>query len=116
MAKRSAGTLDRRITIERKQATSTNAFNEEVVSWSPFLTVWAARHDVSDGEKLAAGSIGSFLRTRFVIRATSLSRSVTPVDRISYAGAVWNIHGVKEADRGDMRGRFIEITAVKEGL
>lgn len=113
MARRNAGTLDRMITIQRHQVVEVNEFNEEVWDWLDFITVRASRRDVSDGEKFAAGQVGSSLRTRFVIRASADADTVTPMDRVSYDGSVWNIQGVKEADHGDLRGRFIEITAVR---
>lgn len=105
-----AGDLDRRITIERFTSTK-NEFNEPVETWAPLATVWAQRKDVSDGEKFAAGQVSSSLRSRFVIRSSSTTKTITPVDRISYDGALWNIHGVKETEQG--RNRFIEITAVR---
>jgi SPP1 family predicted phage head-tail adaptor len=106
-----AGDLDRRIAIER--ATSVpNELNEPVETWVTFITVWAQRKDVSDGEKFAAGQVGSSLRSRFVIRSSAQARTVTPVDRISYSGAIWNIEGVKETPEG--RNRFLEITAVRD--
>ena len=114
-----AGNLDRRITIERFTST-TNAFNEEVKAWLPFITVWASREDVSDGEKVAAGQGGASLRSRFVIRWSDDSQTITPMDRISYGTVpgspeqpvIWSIHGVKETKDG--RRRFIEITAVRD--
>lgn len=105
-----AGKLDRRITIERFTSTR-NDFNELIETWATLATVWAQRKDVSDGEKFAAGQVGSSLRSRFVIRSSSVTKTVTPVDRISYDGALWNIHGLKESAEG--RNRFIEITAVR---
>lgn len=114
MSKRSAGSLDRRIVIERYQQSGTNAFNEPIYSWATLATVWAARQDVSDAETFAAGQVGSSLRTRFVIRSNATTKTVTPTDRISYDGSIWNIKGVKEGDKGDMRGRFIEITSVRD--
>ncbi|MBN7758984.1 phage head closure protein [Nitratireductor aquimarinus] len=113
MAKRSAGSLDRTITVERYQVVGTNDFNEDIREWAGFITVRAARRDVSDGEKFAAGQTGSSLRSRFVIRASTKSKTISPVDRLSYDGGIWNIEGVKEGDQGDMHGRFIEITAVR---
>lgn len=114
MAKRSAGTLDRKITIERHTVVGTNEFNEEIWDWVTLISPRAARRDVSDGEKFAAGQVGSSLRTRFVIRASTQANTVTPVDRVSYDGSIWNILGVKEADMGDLRGKYIEITAVRD--
>ncbi len=106
-----AGSLDRRIVIERFTSVP-NDLNEPVETWATFITVWASRSDVSDGENVAAGQVGSSLRSRFVIRSSAAAKTVTPVDRISYGGGVWNIHGVKETKDG--RNRFIEITAVRD--
>jgi len=105
-----AQNLDRRIVIERATVTQ-NALNEDVQSWATYATVWAKRTDVSDGEKIAAGQIGAFVMTRFVIRSTTRTRAIKPSDRISYEG-LWSIHGIKEA--ADGRNRFLEITAAKD--
>lgn len=107
----SAGDLDRKITIQR--ATSApNEFNEPVMTWADFKTVRAMRRDVSDGEKLAAGQIGSSLQSRFTVRSSTETRTVTPSDRLVHEGENWNIHGVKEANEG--RFRFIELTCAKD--
>lgn len=105
-----AGELDRRITVQRSTSTP-DAFNEPIETWSDLTTVWARRQDVSDGERFAAGQVGSSLLTRFVVRSSSVSRSITPVDRILHDGTIWNILGAKET--ADGRNRFIEITAVR---
>lgn len=105
-----AGKLDRRITIERV-ASVPNTYNEPVETWSVLITVWAQRKDVSNSEKLAAGEVGSALNSRFVIRSSSITRTVTPVDRINYDQAIWNIQGVKETLEG--QNRFLEITAAR---
>lgn len=107
------GKLDRRITIERFTIT-TNDFNEEVQVWAPFVTVWARRRDGSDVVKteiLGAEQVGAYLLTHFTIRSSAQAKTVTPTDRISYDGRLWNIKGTKESAEG--RNRFIEITAVR---
>lgn len=106
-----AGDLDRRIAIERFSATKDEDFNEDVQSWSTLITVWAGRKDVSDGERFAAGQVGASLMSRFIIRSSTVAKTVTPKDRLNYDGDIWNIHGVKET--ADGRNRFIEITAVR---
>lgn len=103
-----AGKLDRRIVIERA-TTTFDAFNSPVETWAPLLTVWAERKDVSDAEKVSAGQVSSMLMSRFVIRSSVAAKGVTPKDRVSYDGAVWNIFGIKETPHG--RNRFLEITA-----
>lgn len=104
--------LDRRITIERETETGRNEVNEPVLEWVALATVWARRRDASDGEREAAGQVGSTLMSRFVIRSTSTTRTVTPVDRLNYSGGTWNILGLKETEDG--RNRFLEITAIRD--
>lgn len=115
MAIKSGGELDRRIVLQRLLGSEVNAFNEKVSSWTAIGTVWARRRDASDSQKiefLAAGQVGSFIVSRFTVRSSSLSRSITPVDRFLHENRVWQINGVKEADQG--RHRFIEITASRD--
>jgi SPP1 family predicted phage head-tail adaptor len=106
-----AGDLDRRLVFQRA-TTIRDEYNEEVETWVDLAKVWARRRDVSDGEKEAAGQVGSVLVSRFTIRSNPTSRGFRPVDRIRYDGAKWNIQGIKEADEG--RNRFLEITAVRD--
>ncbi|MCK8780557.1 head-tail adaptor protein [Rhizobium sp. NTR19] len=106
--------LDRRITVERVTSVP-NDFNEPVETWAEVATLWARRRDASDTHKIeymAAGQVGSFTVARFTVRSSSVTRTITPVDRIVHEGKVWEIRGVKEADEG--RRRFIEITALKD--
>ena len=114
MAIRGAGDLDRRITLQRATKAS-NEFNEPVDSWGDVATVWSKRRDFSDSQRiefLAAGPVGAFAVTRFTVRSTSVTRAVTPVDRLMHEGAVWQINGVKEVAEG--RRRFLEITASRD--
>lgn len=108
-----AGKLDRRITIERFTSTR-NEFNELVETWATLATVWAQRKDSSDvvkTELLGAEQLSAYLLAHFVIRSSTVTKTVTPVDRINYNGHIWNIKGAKETAQG--RNRFIEITAAR---
>jgi head-tail adaptor len=107
----SIGKLDRRIIVQRATVAD-DGFASEVDSWSDFVAVWAMRRDVSDGEKLATGQVGARLQSRFTVRSSNSTRTITPQDRVSHDGAFWEIVGVKETPDG--RNRFIEITAVKD--
>lgn len=114
MTKIGAGDLDREVTIQRATAT-TNEYNEEILAWADFKTVRAMRRDASDRQRIemmAAGQVGAFQVSRFTIRSTTETRTITPVDRLVHEGKTWAIHGIKEADEG--RYRFLEITAVKD--
>lgn len=109
---RSIGGMDRRVVIQRATEGAQDGFGQPSMTWSTHATVWASRSDVKDAEKVAAGQRDSGLMSRFVVRSTSDTRSVTTQDRLSYDSATWNISGVKET--GDGRNRFIELTAVRD--
>lgn len=97
---------NRRITIRRAVTTNTGLGTTE--SWADLCTVFASREDVSDAERAAAGTEVATLRSRFVIRKTSLVADVGPADSIAHAGLVFDILGVKEVDG---MGLYLEITA-----
>lgn len=101
-----AGRLDRRIVLRRATST-TDAFNEPVLSWATLATVSAKVEPVSDSEQWRAGETLSAKLTRFTIRYSTTVASVDPRDRIQYSGREWDIQGVKELGRR----QFLEITA-----
>lgn len=105
-----AGKLDRRITIERA-TTTTNAFGEAVKTWAPLATVWAHVIDVSDGEVWRAAEVQATITTRFQIRWSPASSTITPLDRVIYQGRTYDINRVKELQRR----RGLEITASARG-
>ena len=100
-----AGSLDRRITLRRKTVTNTGLGTTE--AWADLGTIWAGRRDVSDGEKAAAGTMQSIVAARFVVRSSSLTRTLTPKDALIEGGRTFEITGIKELGRRD----FLEITA-----
>lgn len=100
-----AGSLDRRITIRRKEEENTNLGVTGI--WHDLATVWASRKDVSDGEKAAAGSLQSTVIARFIVRSSSLTRGIVPRDELIEGGQSFEITGIKQIGRRD----FIEITA-----
>lgn len=105
-----AQNLDRSITVRRVVGTP-NELGEIVGGTKQdVLTVRAARQDVSDGEKFAAGGVGGFLTARFIVRSTARTRGIKPTDTLAHDGRVWNLKGIKERDEG--RRRFVELTAV----
>lgn len=73
-------------------------------------TVWAARRDISDGERFKAGQVASELVARFIVRSTDLSRSITPKDMlVQEPGDPLQIVGVKVI----REGALIEITTAE---
>ena len=102
-----AGDLDRRIAIERFTEMR-DPFNNPVKSWHELVTVWAAKTDVSDGERLAAQEVGAEISTRFRIRWSPQVSDIDPKDRVRFEGRIYDIAGVKETGRRE----GLEISAV----
>ncbi len=90
-----AGTLDRRVTIERFTA-MLDAFGGEVKVWAPVATVWANVKPISDGERWRAGEVGATASVRITIR---WGFSVGVEDRMIHDGRIYEIVGVKEIGR-----------------
>ncbi|HEY3694066.1 phage head closure protein [Phenylobacterium sp.] len=103
-----AGDLAWRLQILRKAVTQ-NALNEDVETWPVLATVWASKADVSDGERVRAEAVWASITTRFVIRRSTLTESITPLDRVQCDGRPYNVVGKK--DVGPRREAF-ELTAV----
>jgi SPP1 family predicted phage head-tail adaptor len=101
-----AGRLDRRITIERYSSTI-NDLGEEVGTWAPLATVWAAKSDIRDSERFVAQQVNSTITTRFQIRWLSKIADVNAKDRLSHGGRLYGIVAVKEIGRRE----GLEITA-----
>jgi SPP1 family predicted phage head-tail adaptor len=93
-----AGSLDRRIVIERATAT-TNGFGEAVLTWVPLVEVWAHVMEVPDGEVWRAAEVQATITTRFQIRYNATTKTITPKDRIVYEGKTFDISRIKELQR-----------------
>lgn len=98
--------LDRKITLQRYTWTQ-DEYGAPVQAWTDIATVWAAKRDVSDGERVAAAEVSASITTRFQIRFDSSWSSLNPKDRVVFDGRVYDIWGVKEIGRRE----GFEITA-----
>lgn len=107
-----AGDLDRRIVIERATVTH-NAFNEPVETWATYAPVWAGEEPVSDGERLAAGQVGSWLESRFTFRSSPTTRGIKASDRVQYDEAIWSIVSPPKPTK-DGRNRYLEMKCRKD--
>lgn len=105
-----AGQLDRRVRIERANAGRDNLGGSTDQGWHPLGTYWAERMDASDAERFVAQEHAATRMTRFRIRSTAITRTVTPADRAVHDGDVYEIIGVKETKEG--RNNYIEMTTV----
>lgn len=101
-----AGRFNQRITILRRSS-GVDAFNEPVNTWTTYTTVWSAVTPISDGERLRAGETLAQKASRFVIRYSTVTKTVSPLDRIQFDGAVYDINGLKEISPSE----YLELTA-----
>lgn len=103
-----AGSLNRRIQIQRATKTPDGIGGFEA-EWNDFgPMIYARRQDVSDSERMHADRWDNVLVTRFVIRSTAFGRGITRADRIIHEGVTFGIDGIKEVPGNR---RFLEITA-----
>lgn len=103
------GRLDRRAQFTRSELID-DGLSTRPGPYLPFgPVVHAARHDISDAEKFAAGTVLSTLTARFVIRHTAFTAGIKPSDRFLCDGMEWSIGGIKEVP--EPRRRWLEITA-----
>ncbi|WP_210526376.1 head-tail adaptor protein [Rubellimicrobium arenae] len=103
-----AGDLDRRVQFRRATLTD-NGLNQTEGFADHGSPVWAAKRDVSDGEKWGAGQVNASILSRFQVRASSFTRGLTAKDRLVCDGREYGIIGLKELGRDG-----IEITAQAE--
>lgn len=93
-----AGKLDRRVQLLRATLVE-NAIGDMVPTWNVLATRWASRQDLSDAERVRAQQVGATMSTRFQIRWDATVSSLSPKDRLSCDGQVFDIRGVKEIQR-----------------
>ncbi|MDG3040441.1 head-tail adaptor protein [Roseicyclus marinus] len=102
-----AGKLDRRVQFRRASLVD-NGF-EEVETWADHgAAMYAEKLDLSDGERWRAGEVAAQVTTRFRVRSSAFTRSLTPKDRMVCEGLTYDIAGIKESGT---RRTMLEITA-----
>lgn len=105
---KSAGELDHRLAILRYTEGAASGFNEPVITYPLFTTVWAKRTDASSGEAHRAQEVAAEITAHFAVRYSPETATITPKDRVQLEGGlVYNITGVTELQRN----RWLEIHA-----
>lgn len=102
-----AGQLDRLVQFQRGYETD-DGYGVKVTFSDHGAPQWAAKRDVSDGERAAAGWIEATTVSRFTLRWSTFTADIDPRDRLTCEGRAYVIMGVKEAEG---RRRWVEITA-----
>lgn len=102
-----ASDLDRRVDLLRATVAEDDQ-GDEVTTWSPIATVWAAKADLSDRERILAAQVATSVTTRFRLRWSSLWSGLDTQDRLRCEGRLYDIVGApKEIGRRE----GLEITA-----
>jgi head-tail adaptor len=105
----SVGDLDHRLEILRETETGRTAFNEPIITFPVFVTVWSKRIDASSGEAHRAKEVDAQITAHFVVRYSPETATINPKDRVRLeGGATYNITGVRELRRNE----WLEIHAV----
>jgi head-tail adaptor len=93
-----AGQMDRRVRFERATLTDDGVAMTEV--WAPHgAPIWAAKAEISDGERWRAGEVAAHVTTRFRVRWSAFAAGITAKDRLVCEGRTFDITGVKEIGR-----------------
>ncbi|SNT42606.1 head-tail adaptor [[Luteovulum] sphaeroides subsp. megalophilum] len=98
--------FDRRIQIQRATLADDGFASVEV--WADHgPPLWAARADLSDGERWSAGEVAASVTARFTLHRTAFAKGLTPKDRLVSEGRSFEISGIKVSGAA---GRFLELT------
>ena len=104
------GGLRHLVSIQRVGSTSINSFGESSDSWSTLAQRHASIQPLTGRERFSAAQAQSDVSHKIGLRADSVTRSLTPKDRIAYGSRVFNIRAVLNKDE---RNREIEILATE---
>lgn len=96
-----AGRRTETIGFERKGA-GVDEYNEATGAWGSIGTAKAAILWGRGDERREAAREGGRQAASFVVLSTGLTRSVTIADRLTYAGASWDIGGIVERGRTEI--------------
>lgn len=96
-----------RITIERA-ADGVDGFGQPVKTWSTLATVWALVQPLRGGERFSAQQTVANVDHRIITRYRSDLAELTPKDRITWGGRVFDVTAVINRDH---RNRELEILA-----
>lgn len=110
MSGMAAGSLDRRVTIQRA-TTMKDALGTAIPAWSDLATVWAQRVPQRAIETWKAGGTAATREVMWRIRWSTQVADVGATDRLVYKGTVMEISGTEEIGRRE----GIEIITVDSG-
>lgn len=78
-----AGTIDRKITIQRKTSDTSNS-GEPIETWSDLSTRWASIRPLTGTERLSGENLVAKEQVEFRTRWSAAIADLSPLDRIIY--------------------------------
>lgn len=104
-----AGQLRYRIELWR-YTTTTDPLGGEIKAWAFLKKRWADMTSGTGRERREAAQEVSSIAATFSIRRDSLTRTLTPADRLRYDGADWDIASIVPSRKYDA---VLDITATR---
>lgn len=102
------GRLDHRITRHVRSLVA-GSYNEQVETFTPGLTFWAARKDATIGEQARASEIAAQVSVFFTVRYSADTAAIVAQDRIALEnGLTYEVIGTRELERN----RWLEVQCV----
>lgn len=96
-----AGRRDRRVSIERQGAPTDNGFTTKPGSWSEVASRKAQIIWPKGSEPFQQEGIVTQKPATFILPSDSITRSITTLDRIVYAGKAYDLKSVNEIGRNE---------------
>ena len=94
-----AGTLDRRITIQRQGEPYDDGYTTRPGELEDYASRWASWKPANGRETFQNQGVEAVAGGTFWVRWDSLTKAIQTTDVISFEGRVWNIVGVQEIGR-----------------
>ena len=101
-----AGKRPYRLRLQRALV-ALDAFGNEERTWATVGTVWAAKHDLSGGERERMSEISSEVTVRFTVLHSELTEGLSPRDRMICRGLTYEV--VAKREKSDDFRREIEL-------
>jgi SPP1 family predicted phage head-tail adaptor len=93
-----AGTLDRRIIVERPETTN-DSYNRPQTVWTLVKSVRASWRRATANERMSAAQVGAQVTDVFEVRWSSTMAAVDPKCRLRFEGRIYDISEVTPIGR-----------------
>lgn len=103
-----AGLRNRRIIFQRKTSIE-DEYGEEIEIWADYTTAWGQVIWGSGAERREAAQISASQPATFRVLGNSITLTLGVLDRVSFAGGLWNIISVVPLGLNE----GVEVTAIR---